>query len=262
MTNIILPPKLFRPGLILSWVGFGMCLLFVPCLAVGHDLLLTLVFGVLFVGIFPLWFGALSVVLSRRRHPAEIVGLKVWFRGLPRWFVVLYVSYSYIVVLGLLAGFIQQFRGQQSWVALGFLLIPSVFYLGSAGIYWSEVRLRETVASGAPPLLVPPMLRREVQRLKIRLLVRKHWPRVWPIWIAPVFFVTFVNVNPGVKLDDMTSLLLCIAVVLLFAGLPFASRSMKENDHPFIEKTLLLIAFPFWASAVLTHVAWWIALRG
>ena len=253
MTNIVLSQKLLRPALILSWVGFALCLLIVPSLFLGSpEFLFSLLFGIIFLGIFPLWFGAISVLLPRRRNNAQAFGPKIWFRGLPGWFPILYQTYFYIVILGFLAGFIQAFRGKPSWVALGFVFIPSVFYLGSAGIYWSELMEKRTNASGVPPLLVPPMLPRK--RLKIGSLFKKHWLRMVPLWLSPVFFVTFVNLNPAVKLDDITAILFLIAALLSFAGLPFMARSMKDNDYPLLEKTLLLIAFPFWASTLLTHL--------
>jgi hypothetical protein len=157
MTNIVLPGSLLKPALVLSLVGFALCFLIIGGLFVDLDFLFAALFMPLFLGIFPLWFGALSILVRRTKGDRR-TAWKVLFRRLPPWFVVAFYGYFYIITLGMLAGFVQQFRGKPSWIGLAFVLLPSVFYLGCIGAYWSELRERAAGVPGVPPLLIPPQL--------------------------------------------------------------------------------------------------------
>ena len=157
IANIVLPKSLLKPALILSLVGFGLGLFIIGGLFIGLDFLFGPVFALLFVGIFPLWFGAVSISVRRMRSERR-TAWKVLFRGLPSWFLPAFYCYFYVVALGMLAGFVQAFRGKPAWIGLGFVLLPSVFYLVCIGAYWSEFRERTTRVPGVPPLLVPPQL--------------------------------------------------------------------------------------------------------
>jgi hypothetical protein len=158
MTNIVLPRSLLKPSLVLSLVGFALCYLSIGTVFIDFEVLSGLVFMFLFFGIFPLWFGAVFVMTRRMKNQRGENPWKVLFRGLPRWFYPAFHCYFYVIVLGMLAGFIQAFRGKPGWIGLAFVLIPSVFYLGCIGAYWSELRERVTDVPGVPPLLIPPQL--------------------------------------------------------------------------------------------------------
>jgi len=253
-----LPRSLLKPALVLSLVGFALCFLVVGGLFVDLDFLFAFLFIPLVLGVFALWFGAISIAVRRTRGDRRN-SLKVLFRGLPRWFTWAFYCYFYIIWLGMLAGFVRLFQGRLGLIGLGFLLLPSVFYLACVGVYWSELRDRTTGVPGVPPLLDPPLLRgqwRSVPAMKARALVKKHWLRMLPIWLSGALFVSYAHLDPQMKFENITYIVLCIVplVLLAFAGVLTSSKVMQENDYPLIEKTFLLIGIPFLGLAFLTHL--------
>jgi len=157
IANIVIPRSLLKPALVLSLVGFALCFLIIGSLFVDLEFLFAALVIPLFLGVFPLWFGAFSVFVRRTRGDRR-TAWKVLFRGLPPWFTAAFYCYFYSIWLGMLAAFVQLFRGRPGWVGLGFVLVPSVFYVACAGVYWSELRERATDVPGVPPLLTPPRL--------------------------------------------------------------------------------------------------------
>ena len=97
----------------------------------------------LFLGVFPVFFGAILILKKRVAGSAVTNWVPILFRGLPRGFGVFYRAYFTAVwLLGMYLMLLPMFRlsalpdfGVNAQVV--FALLPSVFYLTSAGAYWS-----------------------------------------------------------------------------------------------------------------------------
>ncbi len=111
MTNIVIPRTWLKPSMVLSVLGFGLCLAVIADVFVGTASLFAAVVMPLFVAVFPLYFGAVSISVRRMKSDRR-TAWKVLFRGLPSWFLPAFHCYFYIVGLGMLTGFVQLFRGK------------------------------------------------------------------------------------------------------------------------------------------------------
>jgi hypothetical protein len=141
--NIVIPDCLLKLALVLASAAFGLCIVVGVFPFVGLVSLIAPAAIVLFTGVFPLFFGAVLVLVRRAKGTMAMDWMPILFLGLPPWFSKAYRSYFFLIWIGGLAAFVQAFRGQPSWLALLFVLVPSVFYAACIGAYWSELRVRQ-----------------------------------------------------------------------------------------------------------------------
>jgi hypothetical protein len=97
----------------------------------------------LFAGIFPCFFGAMIILQQRMQGAAARNWVPVLFRGVPKEFVLFYQAFFYAVWLGCFYLTMRDTLQKSEWpnfgisAQIGFMLVPSVFYITSAGAYWS-----------------------------------------------------------------------------------------------------------------------------
>jgi hypothetical protein len=97
----------------------------------------------LFIGIFPLFFGAVIILQKRMKDAVTKNWVPVLFRGVPRQFIPFYYAFFYAVWLVSFYLMMRENLQKLDWPSLGIsshialMLIPSVFYITSAGAYWS-----------------------------------------------------------------------------------------------------------------------------
>ena len=97
----------------------------------------------LFAGIFPFFFGAVIILQKRMKGAVMANWVPVLFRGVPREFTLFYQAFFYAVWFVCFYLMMRQILQKPEWPSLGisaqigFVLIPSVFYITSAGAYWS-----------------------------------------------------------------------------------------------------------------------------
>lgn len=95
------------------------------------------------VGIFPFFFGAVVILQKRMRGSPTRNWAPILFRGLPEQFRLFFQTFFFAVWLICLYLVLRQGLQKSEWpnfgisVQISFVLIPSVFYLASAGAYWS-----------------------------------------------------------------------------------------------------------------------------
>lgn len=141
--NTAFPRVLLKPALIVATAAFVLCLVVVMLPIVGLTDIYASVALVLFVGVFPFFFGAVRILVGRTKARLAKDWVPILFAGLPKWFSVAYRIYFFLVWLLALAAFAQAFRGQTGWIGFLFVLLPSVFYATCIGAYWSELRQRK-----------------------------------------------------------------------------------------------------------------------
>lgn len=98
---------------------------------------------ILFVGVFPLFLGAVLILQKRMAGVHTTNWVPVLFRGVPKGFVSFFQVFFFAVWLVCFYLMMRQLLQKPEWPAfgvnaqIGLVLIPSVFYLTSAGAYWS-----------------------------------------------------------------------------------------------------------------------------
>jgi len=183
--NFKIPPKLVRPALIASIAGFALYFIAAAFAFAGFVNVFAGLIVLLFGLVFPLYFGAVALGAGRAGTSQVMDFRNPLFTGLPRWFDVTYQLYFYSVGLVFLTVFVLEFTEHKGGIGLGFVLIPSAFYLACIGAYWSELRLQSNEA--ALPNEVPPVLVGAPPTLSVQL---RSWSRFWPVWmftlLAPI----------------------------------------------------------------------------
>lgn len=131
---------LIMPALFISLGAFLLCIIVTVSLFFGFTDIFATATVVLFIGVFPLFIGVVLLLVKRLKSQELTNWMAFLFFGIPQWFITAYRIYFILIWIGGFGALIQEFRDKPSWMALLFVLIPSVFYLTCVGGYWSIIR--------------------------------------------------------------------------------------------------------------------------
>ena len=150
--KIVTPKGLLMLALLIATAGFVLCVVVAVFFFVGLAEMFAPVSLVLFVGLFPLFYGAVRLLVRRTKGQMVKDWALVLFSGIPQWFSISHRVYFVLIWAGGLAALILNVvRGQRNWIGLLFVLVPSVFYLTCVGAYWSAIREMENDGGRAAP---------------------------------------------------------------------------------------------------------------
>jgi hypothetical protein len=155
--RITIPSSLLKPALFASLAAYLLCLVTATLPFIGFAELFAVTAMLLFGLVFPLFLGAVLLLVGRSQGQMTMNWMPILFTGLPSWFSKVYRVYFLLVWLGGAAAFVQAFRHQPGWIGLFFVLVPSVFFATCVGAYWSELRERQkgepgSAAKGSQPM--------------------------------------------------------------------------------------------------------------
>ena len=97
----------------------------------------------LFVGVFPLFFGAILIFQKRKKGTTMHNLVPVLFRGVPKEFTLFFQIFFFVAWLICSYLMMREMLQKPEWPNFGisgqisFVLMAAVFYLASAGAYWS-----------------------------------------------------------------------------------------------------------------------------
>ena len=98
---------------------------------------------ILSVGVFPFFFGVVTILQKRMAGTKRLDWVPVLFRSVPKMFTLFYRVYFFGAWCMCAYPMIRNVAGRPEWPTfgisnqIGFLLIPSIFYLTCVGGYWS-----------------------------------------------------------------------------------------------------------------------------
>lgn len=149
--------------------------------------------------------------------------------------------------------FVLEFTEHRGGIGLGFVLIPSAFYLACIGAYWSELRLlsnKPALPHGVPPVLagVPPALSAQL----------RSWLRFWPVWmfafLAPMSGIPLLcgalyselGWRPWITLTSW----LCFVILLSIVAQIRFQRLMRQREFTFVGMLVMFLLPGFVLSIV------------